>query len=264
MQRMLVAIVLVLLVGVAYLGLSLSDLSSEVEQERLARSRDAREDERRPPEREPDSDRVLRLEKKLADSAQVNRRLTRDFGKLKARVSELNRLMAIRSTSPSGNGDSVTPVGEPRPQLEVKRDEGGNFVVTDEEMAYFRAVQAKIDRRRRIDGQTRNYLRRIDSLVSRSEIGEIPPEKRAELETVLKKFVTLNDDLVTAYVRQPTDAVRALGDDEKREQLSAERQKFSDKAKRALEDLLPAEDVGKVSERVFTNPWGLKPRGFNR
>ncbi|MHC4449960.1 MAG: hypothetical protein ACYS0E_07435, partial [Planctomycetota bacterium] len=98
MQRMLVAIVLVLLVGVAYLGLTLSDLSSQVEQERLARTREARDDERRPPEREPDSDRVLRLEKKLVDSAQENRRLRSDFSKLKSRVSELNRLMAIRST----------------------------------------------------------------------------------------------------------------------------------------------------------------------
>ncbi|MHC4848916.1 MAG: hypothetical protein ACYTEG_10735, partial [Planctomycetota bacterium] len=204
------------------------------------------------------------LEKKLVDSAQENRRLRSDFSKLKSRVSELNRLMAIRSTRPGGNGDPVTPVGEPRPPREVKRDEAGNFIVTEEEMAYFRAVQAKIDRRRRIDGQTRNYMRRIDSLVSRSEIAEIPDKNRAELETVLNKFVTLNDDLVTAYVRQPTDAVRALGDDEKREQLSAERQKFSDKAKRALEDLLPPEDVAKVAERVFTNPWGLKPRGFNR
>ena len=157
--------------------------------------------------------------------------------------------------------EPVVLTGEAR---EIKRNEAGEFVITEEEMGYFRAVQAKIDRQRRIDGQTRNYLRRIDSLVQRSEIAEIPEKKRGELETVLRKFVTLNDDLVTTYVRQPTAAVRNLPDDEKREQLAAEREKFSERAKRALEEILPPEDVAKVAERVFTNPWGLRPRGFNR
>ena len=264
MQRMLVAIVLVLLVGVAYLGLSLSELSSQVEQERLARSRESREDERRPAAREPDSDRVVRAEKKLADVQAENRRLKRDFSDLKSRVSELQRLMAMRSVDSPGTNTAPVTTGEGRDVPTGTRDEAGNWVISEEEMEYFRAVQTKIDRRRRITGQTRNYMRRIESLVSRNEIAEISDEKKAQVETVLNKFVTLNDDLVTAYVRQPTEAVKGLDDTERREQLAAERQKYSDRAKRALEEILPPEDVAKVSERVFTNPWGLRPRGFNR
>lgn len=268
MQRMLVALSLVLVVAVAYLGLSLSDLSSRVEQERRARARDTRDDVRPAAVSDDPSTRKLALlEKRLNDARDENASLKSSLARLERQLSELTRQVALAASNAPGDPppDGATqPYAGPALPTEIRRDEKGEFVISQEEMDYIRAVQAKIDRERRIEGQTRNYLRRIDSLVTRKDIDEIPAEKRAQLEKVLRHFVTLNDDLVTAYVRDPSDAIKNLDEATKRDQLSAQREKYAQQAKAALAEVLPPGDVAKVAERVFTNPWGLRPRGFNR
>ena len=85
-----------------------------------------------------------------------------------------------------------------------------------------------------------------------------------QMHLILRNFVKLNDDLVTTYVRSPTDEVRALSSEERREQLRTERENFGAEALRALEPILGEADAAKVAERVFTNPWGLRQRGFKR
>lgn len=266
MQRLLVALTLILLVIVAYLGLSLADLSSRFEQESRARARESRADDRVPAvSDDPATRKLTLLEKRLNDASAENSTLKGSVARLEQRISELTRQVALASSRAPGEplpDGGTEPLAGVAP--EIKRDDQGNFVITQEEMDYIRAVQAKIDRERRIEGQTRNYMRRIDSLVTRDEIAAIPEEKKAKVEAVLLRFVTLNDDLVTAYVRDPTDAVKNLDETEKRDQLSNQREKYAQQARTALSEILPPADVAKLAERVFTNPWGLRPRGFNR
>jgi len=263
MQRMLVAITLVLLVVTAWLGFTVLDLSSRMERESLLRARDTRHDDRAPPAAadEPSDRTIQLLEARLRDARADNMRAV---SRLETRIAELQRALANAAKAPIGSRPDDGNPAVPAVRPDIAKDSSGNFLITEEEMAYFRAVQAKIDRRRRIDGQTRNYLRRIDSLVTRQEIGPIPDDKRVEVERIIRDFVTKNDDLVTRFVRQPTAEVKALDEGEKRERLSTARETYSRAARADLGDVLPADDVAAVAERVFTNPWGLRPRGFNR
>ncbi|MEM8884090.1 MAG: hypothetical protein AAGD14_08485 [Planctomycetota bacterium] len=266
MQRMLVFIVIALVAGVVGLGLMVSDIADTLEQDRLARAREEKDASRDVPERD-ESTRIAALEAKLQSERESNTKLRRELGKLDRRVSELAGMIARRATSgsnmppPPANIDGPRANGGAAPTR--ARDENGNFVISDEEKEYVRAIQASIDRDRRITGQTRNYMRRIDSLVRRQEVKELDDETKEKVEKTLARYVTLNDDLVTAYVRNPGPEAAMLSDDERREHLREQRQKFGDQAKTALEPLLGSEDTAKIAERVFTNPWGLRPSRFN-
>jgi len=265
MQRLLVLLSLGLLVAVIGLWMSYSGLADEFERDKLARSREAREEEREPAADTGPAPRKLDLlEKRILDARDENDALKKKVSRLETQVAELTRIAATPRESAPGPPSFDGPTAGPGLPTEIKRDESGAFVITQEEMDYVRAVQARIDRERRIEGQTRNYMRRIDSLAARGEIQAIPDAKKADVEAVLRRFVTKNDDLVTTYVREPAPSVERLTDDERRTQLSSQREKFGEEAKRALGEILPREDIPSIAERVFTNPWGLRPRGFNR
>ena len=275
MQRMLVILVLVLLAAVAVMGVGVAELYWPASGASSASDRDSR---RRDSRRgvagsESASERMASLESELARAETAASRREATLRKLQIRVSDLARRLAAASVSgardPKSNGsggahivkgdDLPAGLAGPRP-----RDEDGRFIISEEEMSYHRAVQGEIDRQRRVDGQVRNYGRRIESLVTRGDIATVPPEKRLDIDRILRNFVKLNDELVTTYVRSPSDDIRALSSEERREQLRTEREKFGAEALRALEPILGEADAAKVAERVFTNPWGLRQRGFKR
>ncbi|MHC4956578.1 MAG: hypothetical protein ACYTGZ_22290 [Planctomycetota bacterium] len=270
MQRMLVFLTLILLVGVAGLGVVVMNLSTSLDEQRSAALRDARDRETRPGIGDEDDPSLAtsRLDDKLQRVNDENNRLRADVRKLQLRVSSLSRQVAAKKTTTvvvPKDPDGAVPVrGGAEPAGARARDENGNLIVSDEDMEYHRAVQAKVDRTRRIEGQVRNYNRRIESLETRGEIAVIPADAKTELDKVLRAFVTLNDDLVTQYVRSPSDEIRALSTEDRREQLRVAREKYASDAKLALAELLEEPDAAKVAERVFTNPWGARSRKFVR
>ena len=182
------------------------------------------------------------------------------------RVGAVNRLARPENRlPPSSNGESpVRVIDNSGLASERPRDADGNFIVSEEDMEHFRAVQTKIDRLRRINGQTTNYGRRIDSLAERGDVATIDPENKKSIEDILRTFVTKNDDLVTRYVRKPGPAVKELSNDERREQLRLAREKYGAEAQKAIAALIGDTDAKTIGERVFTNPWGLRSRNFNR
>ena len=76
--------------------------------------------------------------------------------------------------------------------------------------------------------------------------------------------MTKNDDLVTRYVRKPVPEVLAMSNDERREQLRTIREKYGTEAQKALATYVGDVDARTIAERVFTNPWGMRSRNFNR
>ena len=276
MQRMLVFLVLALLAAVAVLGVMMANLSSTVSDAALTADRDARRgDSRRGgASSESAADRIASLESELSREKSAATRREQTLRKLQLRVSDLGRRLAAGAGTGSGDSNSggstggarIVKSGDIPPGMASThlRDEDGKFVISEDEMAYHRAVQGEIDRQRRVDGQVRNYGRRIESLVTRGDIAIVPPEKRPDIDKILRRFVTLNDDLVTHYVRSPTEEVRALSTEDRRERLREEREKFGADALAALTPLLGDADAAKVAERVFTNPWGLRQKRFNR
>ncbi len=278
MQRMLVFLVLALLAAVAVLGVMMVNLSSSVSDAAQASDRDSRRgaSRRGGASSESPADRIALLESELARAKSAATRREETLRKLQLRVSDLGRRLAAGARA-GGSGDSSSSNGSRGGARIVKaedmppgmgsthpRDEDGKFIISEEEMGYHRAVQGEIDRQRRIDGQVRNYDRRIDSLVTRGDIAIVAAEKRPDIDKILRRFVTLNDDLVTHYVRSPTEEVRALSTEDRRERRREEREKFGADALAALTPILGDADAAKVAERVFTNPWGLRQKRFNR
>jgi hypothetical protein len=265
MQRFLVFLVLGLLVAVAGLGFALSSLAGDVEDDRLARDREKLASRRDAATREEDPAKQLYIESKLKHARDENDRLRRELSKVSTRVSDLAGVVARMSlartahAAPDRDPDSATNSGASGTALADRlRDENGKFIVSEEEADYFRAVQLRVDRKRRIDGQTRNYMRRISALSTRREIADVPEEKVADVEKVLRGFVTLNDDLVSTYVRNPSAAIKQISDDERSEQLRTAREKYGTDARRALDAILGETDSARISKTVFTNPWGIR------
>jgi len=269
MQRALVILVVVLLGSVALMALTVADLSSAVEEARFKDTRSGRRgSSRRGVDEASNTDRLGRVEDRLQRSTEENTRLRADIRKLTIRISNLGKQLASRAeNAPSTTSDSETPIrvvdasGTPTERV---RNAEGNFIVSEEDMEYFRAVQTRIDRVRRIDGQTRNYERRIQSLADRGDVGAVDLEQKKSIEKILRTFVTKNDDLVTRYVRKPAADVLAMTNDERREQLRVAREKYGVEAQKALATHVGETDAKTIGERVFTNPWGLRSRNFNR
>ena len=262
MQRLLVILVLGLTVAVFGLGYALSSLSTEVREDRLARERAAQAAERGGATREDDPERLKYLETKLRLTREAIDALREDDRKMRRQIDELVRAMARRSanpgpTPPPSTGPGTDATGDAT-QPARTRDADGNFVVTDEEMEYFKAVQAQLDRGRRIKGQTRNYMRRINSLVRRNEIAALGEAELQSVEKIVRAFVTQNDDLVSDYVRDPTPAAKMLDDDTRADQLRRARADYTRDAQKQLAKVLDAAVAEKIAESVFTNPWGIR------
>ncbi len=140
------------------------------------------------------------------------------------------------------------------------RDKFGRFLISGQELAYHSAVTAALDRQRRIEAQLRNHWKRIEMLISRTEIAAIPTAKRPEIEAVLLRYATSNDDLVTAYVRTPGEEVRRLTTEDVRDQMHAGRVEIRTQATTELRRVLGAADGAKVGAAVFRGLWGRTRR----
>jgi len=264
---MLVFLVLILLVAVAGLGLFSLHLYDEIGRQTLTR-RPATGPSRGVAGDESDLDRIVALESRTTELARANDQLRTRLEEAErslraAREAFARTLRAVQSGATPGDTDpgagdpnatgSGLNVGGPH-----EFDEHGQPVVTAEDEEFFLAVQQRVERRRRIDGMTRNVMRRVDRLVDRGEIGRLTPDIRAAVEERVKRYVAAGDDLVTRYVRDPTPEIEGMSRDDRNRSMTEERDKLVADAQRELEPLVGDSDASMIADVSLQNPWGLR------
>ncbi|MHC5044213.1 MAG: hypothetical protein ACYTGI_17770 [Planctomycetota bacterium] len=258
MQRMLVGLVVFLTAAVGLLGVTTYNLSDEVGS---LRQRAPAGSGRRAVAETPDSDRIQKLE--------------RDTSRLLQEVERLRRKVAARPLvvpAPSGESKSSggsEDLGARVPDTESlltagrrDRDAAGKFVLTDEDEELFLALEKRAQRRRRIESTTRNVMRRIERLAQKGDIQALAAQDKPKVEGVLKRYVEAGDDLITRYLREPTDDIKALSINDRRQQLSVDRDQLVEQAALELAPLLGSTDATAVAEASLQSPWGRRPDGL--
>jgi len=259
MQRTLVGLVVFLTAAVGALALAVFSLFGKLDERPLAQpSRVAA----RPVATPRDSADEAARSARLTGLERGQARLTSEIKDLKRRLERILSLQARRSApAPVGASGNGSPLPPDSVAVGPKRDLLGNFIVAPEDEEYFMAVQKRVERRRRIDGMTRNLMRRIDRMEQNGDITALDPGVREKVETALRRYVVGGDDLVTKWVREPGEEIRAMSQQQRREEMGAERATIAEEAQRALEASLGPELAQKIGERVLQSSWGVR-RGF--
>jgi len=252
---MLVGLVLFLTAAVGLLGIVVYNLSRDMDA--VSRRRVAAGGGRRAAGEALDPARVDSLEGQLADLSKQYMRLRKEWEKERKASA---RLPSENRASGAPADDARPPDREPRSYDgvpgEPQREPDGEFLISEEEEEYFMAVQKRVERRRRVDGMTRNLMRRVERMAGAGEIQTLQPESQKKLERIVRRYVVEGDDLVNRYVREPSGDAAALSSDDKRNALREGRDALSVQAQEELIPLLGAEDAAKVAEKTFQNPWG--------
>lgn len=260
MQRMLVGLVVFLTAAVGVLGITTYNLSEEVGS---LRQRSSAGSGRRVVTETPDAERIAKLE--------------RDSSRLLQEVERLRRKVASRPlvVPPPRDEDGSSAGSEAAPARVVDteslltgarrdRDAEGKFVLTDEDEELFLALEKRAQRRRRIESTARNIMRRVERLGQKGDIQPIAAQDKDKVEGVLRRYVEAGDDLITRYLREPTGDIQALSINDRRQQLSADRDQLVEQAAQELSPLLGSADAQLVAETSLQSPWGRRPDGLNR
>ncbi len=248
MQRLLVGLVLVLLLAVAGLGIAVYNLDDPRPTRETAAARSAPAPDPAAAAREVDLERkVQRLQDELAS---VKRQL-------------LDRPAAPKtSPTPSESGGGGTGEGGLVAAPGVRpRDADGQLIITEEDAEFFQRVQEKVLRQQRVDSQTKSAMLRVDRMAGRGEIAPLAADRRAEIERVLRKYVTLGDDLTARLLRSPDESVSGMTTEQRRDELSQARTQLLAGAQTDLEPILGIDDAKKVAEESLQRPWGLGRQG---
>ena len=259
MQKMLVGLVLVLTVMVGALGVAVLNLSDRVSAGSRRGTVTARKGvEDRSVQREE-------IESLLKQVGILTRELESVRSAQRKTAAALARRVARGDASANGGSDGPRD-GNARidgdgPGL-TRPDGGPGTVVTPEDEAWYTAVKESVDRKRRIQGQLTNTMRRIDRLATSGAIVALPDNQRADVEKVVLDYVTAADDLLTRYVRKPTDELKALPAAQRREAMNKDRDEIVREAELALAPLLGDADTQTIVERTLRSrrTW----RGSNR
>jgi hypothetical protein len=243
MQKMLVGLVLVLTVAVGALGVAVLNLSDQIAAGSRRGAVVARKGAEEPAVHREEIDTLLKQVSKLTrelESVRADQRQT---------ASALARSLARRSGSDSGpKGDGR--IDDKAPDLNRPLSDP-NFAVTAEDEAWYTAVKEAVDRKRRIKGQLTNTMRRIDRLASSGAINPVPATERAGVEKIVLNYVTAADDLLTRYVRKPSEELKALAGDQRREAMRKDRDEIVKEAERELLPILGDVDTQTIVERTL-------------
>lgn len=259
MQRMLVGLVVFLTAAVGVLGITTYNLSEEVGS---LRQRKPAGSGRRVVAETPDSGRIEKLEREMRLAQQEVERLRR---KVAARP-----IVVPAPQEETGSAAGSEPIRVPDTEALLtgagrERDAKGKFVLTDEDEELFLALEKRAQRRRRIDSTTRNVMRRIERLGQKGDIQPIPPQDKSKVEGMLRRYVEAGDDLITRYLREPPDDIKALSINDRRQQLASERDQLVERAAQELSPLLGSADAQAVADASLQSPWGRSPpNGLSR
>jgi len=265
MQRMLVGLVLLLTGAVAVLGAMvyrLQDDVAAVSARRGAGASSARAAVR------PDGaaarvesldERLEGVVSELAALRAESSRLAREQRRLEDAVRKHRRLSAGDADgSGSGPGSARPSDGNVLASADRARDGDGGFVITEEDEEFFVALQKRVDRRRRIDGMSKNLMRRVRMLEQNAEIDPLDEIAREGVANVLAQYVQASDDLVSRFVRNPDEEHKKLTAEERREAMARERGRLVDAASVELERLLGSMQAEKVIERTIARTYRFR------
>lgn len=260
MQRLLVGLVVFLTAAVGVLGITTYNLSEEVG---TLRQRNSGSSARRVVAETPDTGRIAKLEQNMRLAQQEVERLRR---KVAARPLVVP---PPQDEAGSSAGPEATAARMPDTEAQLtaagrERDAQGKFILTDEDEELFLALEKRAQRRRRIDSTTRNVMRRIERLGQKGDIQPIPVQDKAKVESVLRRYVEAGDDLITRYLREPPGDIQALSINDRRQQLSADRDQLVEHAARELSPLVGSADAQIVAEASLQSPWGRRPDTLGR
>jgi hypothetical protein len=258
MQRMLVTLVVVLTGAVGVLAIVTMNLHAEVKAQAGRRPGDPARVVEPGPAGGAEAARVEALERQIAElGREVKRLRERPPAALAAPAGVETDAAASPAAEP---GDQLPSAGAEDLLNAAARPRGadGAFLLTEEDEALFLALQKKVQERQRIEGMTRNMMRRIERLSSRGEIAVLDEHKRAQLEPILQRFMIAGDQLVSRYVRDPSPDVSNLTTEQRRDMVQAERDVLVEKAVMEMAPLLGDADALKVAEESLQNPWGLR------
>jgi hypothetical protein len=250
MQRMLTGLVLLLLIAVLVLALYVSSLSDRVDAATARQSTASR-----PVASYPDPEAAAR-------EAERDRRLSQiqsELATLRREVKERPQTTVLPPPDDGEGGGAGEGGNEPvyTPPGQRPRDANGEFVITEEELAYFNELQQRAAREQRIDGTIRGVMIRIDRLVSRGAIQALPDDRRREIEKVLRKYVTAQDDLSQRVIRSPVDEMRDLTPEQRRDELTTGRTQLAAAAQAELEPIVGVGEAQAITEEALQRPWGL-------
>jgi len=249
MQRMLVILVLLLTVVFAVMGVVTFNLYEEVKARPASRT--VVQTPRRATRETSDPSRITTLEQRLASLLDEIERLRKEQDK--------NRRALVAAARAGGEPSGATdlPVAPANGGYASRTDRSGSeFVITDEDLAFFRAVQKRVQTEQRIDSIVKNAFRRIDRLVRNAEIAELSGDSRARVEDVLRRYAVSQDSLVTRYYRDPDRMVTALGPEEKREAVNADREQLAAVAQQELAAIVGDADAAVLAERTLSGGAG--------
>ena len=255
MQRMLVTLVVILTAAVGVLGIATYNLSSAMDAQGSRRAPRRRAGARPGSDDAREAERMLTMERQIAE-------LTTELKRLRDRPPQVIKVPGegsarVPDASSSGDGPYAGGSGV-LSGADHPRDAEGEFLLTDEDEALFLALQRRVQERQRIDGMTRNIIRRVERLASRGEIGALDDHKKAELEPIIQRYVVAGDHLVSRFVREPTEDIQSLTAEQRRDMIQNERDVLVEKAVLEMAPLLGDADALKVAEESLQNPWGLR------
>ena len=245
MQRMLVTLVLFLTVVTAVLGVFLFNLYEEVKSRTTSRTTAVQPD--RPAHTAADPARVTNLEQKLSGLLSEMERLRKDQAKTRRALVEAARVAPTGNTAPG-----PAPVQPSHGGYADRNRGGGEFVVTDEDIAYFRAVQERVQREQRIDSVVKSSLRRIERLARSGDIAALDDASRARVSEVLRGYAVSQDDLVTRYYRSPNEIVGALTPEQKRDAMKEDRAALATATQQEFVGIVGEKDAEVLAERTLS------------
>jgi hypothetical protein len=245
MQKMLTGLVLVLTVLVGALGVAVLNLSDQVSTASRRGTVVARKGAEEPALNRDEIEKLLRQIDKLSRDLQTVR------GEQRKTAAALARRLA------RGDGDSIG-TGNGGGRIDNDPDSPGSPApglprgeVSEEDEAWYTAVKESVDRKRRINGQLTNTMRRIERLAASGAINVLPEDQKADIEKIVLNYVTSADDLLTRYVRKPSEALKALPGEQRREAMKKDRDDIVKEAELALAPLLGDADTETVVERTL-------------
>ncbi len=257
MQKLLVGLILALTAAVGALWVSHSSLSEDIDAKLQRRTSG--------PSRGTASEEVHAAQLRALETRLKN--LGAEVSKLRAENSDLvgafDRLRRARPVSTKSKDPNATGAeGDPRLAL-PGRDNEGDYAFTQEDEEYFMALQKRVERRRRLEGMTRNLMRRIDRLVRNNEMTAMGDGVREKVESAIRVYVESNDDLVTVFVREPSADVKSLSPEERRNRLNDEREKINNETQRVLAGVIGSDSAALVVERTVARTSSVR-RGIGR
>lgn len=252
MQKMLVGLVLFLTVAVGGLGIVVLNLEPGSRGPSRSASRDVDNSGVDPAVFEALKKQISSLQAELQGLRKTNRLLAAD-------VATAKRLAGAPRTARPADDDGDEPAEDERwTPPDDRALATGHPAVTEQDVEHFMAIQKEVETRRRIDGQTRNMVRRIERLIGKGEIQPVEGDKREKLDRIMRQFVTSQDTLITLYVRDPSPEVKALTAEERRDRRAVEGEQVIEQTRIKLEALVGADDANVIAEKTLNSLFGSR------